>query len=81
MTSVCCEDFSNSALSVLLEVTHTNSLFHDALSYTRKHFFASRVVEPWNNLPFSGTDFSSLCRFRRRLYNTNLEKFLILQYN
>ena len=45
----------------------------------RKHFFASRVVEPWNNLPYNATDFSSLFKFKISLQKVNFDKYLTVQ--
>ena len=41
----------------------------------RKHFFAERVVNPWNSLPAS-TDFSSLARFKRCIQGVDFGAFL-----
>jgi len=42
-------------------------------------FFACRVVKVWNSLPADIVDFSSLCRFRRSLRNTDFSEFLTVQ--
>ena len=42
---------------------------------TRKHFFAERIVAPWNSLP-PDTDFSSLNKFKRFIPTVDFSKFL-----
>jgi len=55
-----------------LHVNHTRANI-------RYNYFACRVVKVWNSLPADIVDFSSLCRFRRSLGNTDFSEFLIIQ--
>ena len=42
----------------------------------RKHFFALRVVEPWNSLPESTVNAPSLRVFKKKLNSCDLSRFL-----
>ena len=44
----------------------------------RKHFFAERVVAPWNHLPVDIVDFSSLRRFKCSIKLIDFSKFLVI---
>jgi len=44
----------------------------------RKHFFAERVVAPWNIL-VADTDFSSLNSFKRSISTVDSSKFLFVE--
>jgi hypothetical protein len=44
---------------------------------TRKFFFTERVVEPWNSLPATALDFSSLSKFKMFLKKVDFNKFLL----
>ena len=50
-----------------------------ATSNVRRHFFAHRVVKPWNSLPKDVVDFSSLNRFRNSLHRIDLNSFLMVE--
>jgi hypothetical protein len=43
---------------------------------TRKHFFANRVVDPWNSLPNTVVNAPSLAVFKKRLRQCDLSAFL-----
>jgi len=43
----------------------------------RKHFLCNRIVQCWNSLPATPTDFSSLTSFRSLLRRTDLSRFRI----
>jgi ribonucleases P/MRP protein subunit RPP40 len=43
----------------------------------RKFFFAKRVIEPWNSLPATAQDFSSLSSFKTFLKKVDFSKFLL----
>jgi len=44
---------------------------------TRKFFFTERVIEPWNSLPATALDFSSLSKFKMFLKKVDFSKFLL----
>ena len=52
-------------------------LGHQCRVNTRKFFFTERVVEPWNSLPATALDFSSLSKFKTFLKKVDFSKFLI----
>ena len=57
---------------------HSLKLFaHHSRIDARKHFFCNRVVQCWNSLPATPTDFSSLTCFRSLLKRTDLSRFRI----
>jgi len=57
---------------------HSLKLFaHHSRIDARKHFFCNRIVQCWNSLPATPTDFSSLTCFRRFLGRTDLSGFRI----
>ena len=43
----------------------------------RRYFFTHRVVKPWNSLPVSAVDFSSLNHFRGSLHRIDFSSFLV----
>ena len=43
---------------------------------TRKFFFTERVIEPWNSLPATAHDFSSLSKFKTFLKKVDFSKFV-----
>jgi len=43
---------------------------------TRKHFFAERIIKPWNILPANNDTFKSLATFRSFVYSANLTNFV-----
>jgi hypothetical protein len=45
----------------------------------RKHFFASRIFEPWNSLPDDVVLVDSVKSFKRQLSSIDLNKFLIFK--
>ena len=45
----------------------------------RKHFFAERVVAPWNSLPPDTADFNSLNKFKRFIRTVDFSKFLCVE--
>ena len=45
----------------------------------RKHFFASRIFEPWNSLPDDIVSLNSVRSFKRHLFYIDFNKFLILK--
>ena len=45
----------------------------------RKHFFASRVCEPWNSLPYDVIMVDSVSAFKRQLMCIEFNKFLIFK--
>jgi len=47
-------------------------LAHHSRINARKHFFCNRIVQCWNSLSATHTDFSSLTCFRRFLGRTDL---------
>jgi hypothetical protein len=44
---------------------------------TRKIFFTKRFIEPWNSLPATALDFSSLSKFEMFLKQVDFSKFLL----
>ena len=50
-----------------------------ATANVRRHFFAHRVVKPWNSLPMDVVDFSSLNRFRSSLHRIDFNPFLVVE--
>ena len=59
-------------------LSHSLKLFaHHSRIDARKHFFCNRIVQCWNSMPATPTDFSSLTRFRRFLGRTDLSRFRI----
>ena len=44
---------------------------------TRKFFFAERVIEPWNSLPATAQNFSSLSSFKTFLKKVDFSKCLL----
>ena len=50
-------------------------LGHQCRVNTRKFFFTERVVEPWNSLPATALDFSSLSKFKTFLKRLILVNF------
>jgi len=46
----------------------------------RKNFFSNRVVNLWNNLPASTTDFTSLCKFNQFLSDNYLLTFCKVKF-
>ena len=44
----------------------------------RQHYFAERVINPWNSLHAEVKDFESLASFKRCLYKNNLETFIAI---
>ena len=47
----------------------------------RKHFFAERIVAPWNCLPAEVVDFGLLNRFKRSIKLVYLSKFITVDIN
>ena len=43
----------------------------------RQHFFAERVIKPWNSLHATHDDFNSINSFKTRLRANDLRKFLV----
>jgi len=57
---------------------HSLKLFaHHSRIDARKHSFCNRIVQCWNSLPATPTDFSSLTCCRRFLGRTDLSRFRI----
>ena len=46
----------------------------------RKSYFSCRVSEPWNSLPESAINATSVFAFKKELFLCNLDKFLILGF-
>jgi len=69
---------SNSSISTR---GHNYKLFQ---SYTRvdsrKHFFAERIIKPWNSLRANNDTFKSLATFRSFVYSANLTNFVSLGF-
>jgi len=69
---------SNSSISTR---GHDYKLFQ---SYTRvdshKHFFAERIIKPWNSLPAINDIFKNLATFRSCVYSANLTNFVSLGF-
>jgi len=42
----------------------------------KQHFFAERLVAPWNYLPVDIVDFSTLKRFKKSIELVDFRKFL-----
>jgi len=57
---------------------HPYKLFLNHSYGIRKHFFAERIVAPWNSLP-PDTDFSSLNKFKRFIRTVDFSKFLCVE--
>jgi hypothetical protein len=56
---------------------HPYKLFNEHVKVkTRKHFFASRIVRPWNALPLEVVQAGSPASFKRLLENCDLDKFI-----
>jgi len=47
---------------------------------TRKHFFAERIIKPWNSLPANNDTFKSLATFKSFVYSANLTNFVSLGF-
>ena len=55
---------------------HQYKLYVQHSRGVRKHFFAERVVAPWNYLPVGAVDFSSLDRFKFSIKSIDFSRFL-----
>ena len=44
----------------------------------RKYFFSSRVIDAWNSLSNDVVKSPSVCMFKKRLHNVNLDRFLTI---
>ncbi len=55
--------------------SHQYKLYVNHSKGVRKHFFAERVVSPWNSLPVN-IDFSTLKRFKHSIKSVDFKKFL-----
>jgi len=62
--------------SVTVTRGHRYKLYIKRSHGLRKHFFAERIVAPWNRLPAEVLDFGSLNRFKRSIKLVDLSKFL-----
>jgi len=47
---------------------------------SRKHFFAERIIHPWNSLPAKNEDFNSLATFKSFIKSVNLTNFVSLGF-
>ena len=47
---------------------------------SRKHFFAERIVQPWNSLPAKNEHFKSLATFKLCIKSVNLTNFVSLGF-
>jgi len=69
---------SNSSISTR---GHDYKLFQ---SYTRvdsrKHFFAERIIKPWNSLPANNDTFKSFASCKSFVYSANLTNFVLLGF-
>jgi len=59
-----------------LEVINGNYLQH--LTELRKHFFANRVIAPWNSLNLFEGNVKSVATFKRLLLESDLSCYCIL---
>jgi hypothetical protein len=47
----------------------------------RKHFFASRICEPWNSLPDDVVLLDNIKAFKRQLFYIDFNKYLLFKQN
>jgi len=55
------------------------SLFYNVRSNVRKYFFNNKVVDAWNSLTNEIIISPSVIILTKRLYNVNLDSFLLVQ--
>jgi len=74
-------NFANRLISYVLSLLEINclsvirTLQKRCISSVMRTFLSSRVINMWNNLPVSSTNFSSLSSFRKTVPNTYLINF------
>ena len=77
MLNVCATDFFTLSNSGHSTRGHCYKLSpHHCRVDIRKHFFAERVIRPWNSLKVEQSDFISFSSFRRVVMRTDFSDFL-----
>jgi len=78
LTSISASDFFSFPNNIHNTRGHANKLFENHCRINvRQHFFAERVIKPWNSLCVAPHDFNSVNSFRTCLLANDLRVFLV----